>query len=73
MIKTIKRYVPYVVKHGLRYYFLSSRDRWSCNFHDIKPDDISESKIEIDMSKYPEMGEKCDYQELDIQITPNYL
>lgn len=53
-------------KDGIKYYYLPSIDLWTDDFGKIGLSDINESKIDVDMSKFPDLEDEYTHEAIEI-------
>ncbi len=64
---TVAGYLVVGKKAGLKYYYLQTVGEWTTDFKKISIEDLSEEKIEMDMSDYPDMDKEYDHEEITLE------
>ena len=67
---TIEGYLIIGKLRGVKYYYLSSTERWTHDVTQVSVGDLSEEKIELDMDEYPLMEKEYVHQKVKFQDNP---
>jgi len=62
----LEGYIVIGTYKDVKYYFLSTIEKWTPDFKKISLGDINESKIEVDMKDYPLMDPKYSHEKITI-------
>jgi hypothetical protein len=63
---TVEGYLVVSKKNGRKHYFMPTVRKWTPDLMRVSLKDINESKIEVDMEKYPDMDLEYTHEKITI-------